>query len=434
VIKFIKLFILILFITNCSLDKKSGLWNKQDRVKIEEKLVSKSLFKEDKKHNKEFNTNVRVQLKSKLAKNNLEKSLVNNIGRLDFDGNLKKIAKFNFKKIDNFNKVEPEIAFEKKNIIFFDNKGSIIKFSENSKVIWKKNFYTRSEKKLKPVLNILSYKNYLIVTDNLAKYYLLDIKTGDLLWMKNNIAPFNSQIKVYKDKFFATDFENVLRCFLIKSGEEIWKFKTDTSFIKSQKKLSLVVSDEKIYFNNSIGDISAVDIESGKPIWQTPTQDSSIYESSFYLKTSELIFNNKRILFSNNKNEFYSIDSKTGTLYWKQKANSSVRPTITDNLVFTVTEEGMLIIIEEESGNIVRITDVFDIFKHRKRKNIKPVGFVVGTNNIYLTTDNGKLITIDIITGKSKSILKIDNDIISKPFIFNNNLFIVKDNAIIKLD
>ena len=38
------------------------------------------------------------------------------------------------------------------------------------------------------------------------------------------------------------------------------------------------------------------------------------------------------------------------------------------------------------------------------------------------------------LSGKSSLILKIDNDKISRPFILNKNLFIVKDNAIIKLD
>ena len=77
---------------------------------------------------------------------------------------------------------------------------------------------------------------------------------------------------------------------------------------------------------------------------------------------------------------------------------------------------------------------MFRNFKAKKRKMIKPVGFIVGINNIYLTTDNGKLLVIDIKTGKTKSTLKIDNDKISRPFILDQNLFVVKDNAIIKLD
>ena len=36
--------------------------------------------------------------------------------------------------------------------------------------------------------------------------------------------------------------------------------------------------------------------------------------------------------------------------------------------------------------------------KKKKRLRIKPVGFIVGSKNIYLTTDHGRLMIIDIIT------------------------------------
>jgi hypothetical protein len=43
------------------------------------------------------------------------------------------------------------------------------------KIIWKKNYYSKIEKKLKPILNF-SINKILIVTDNIAKYLCLDIK------------------------------------------------------------------------------------------------------------------------------------------------------------------------------------------------------------------------------------------------------------------
>ena len=135
----------------------------------------------------------------------------------------------------NFNRFEPEVVFDKNNLIFFDNKGSILKYDKNSKLIWKKNYYKRSEKKLRPLLSMAIYKNYLLVVDNLAKYYAVDVATGNLIWMKNNSAPFNSQIKVYEDRIFVTDFKNILKCFSIYDGEEIWSVRTDNSFVKSQK-------------------------------------------------------------------------------------------------------------------------------------------------------------------------------------------------------
>jgi outer membrane protein assembly factor BamB len=432
--KIIGLLLIYLLITNCSLDKKSGLWSENSKIDIEKDLIITELFEGEKTFSKEFNSNVKIKLKSSLTNNNFTNNLSNNNGRVNYKGSLENISRYKYSSIDNFDQFEPEIVFDNNNVIFFDNKASILKFDEFSKLIWKVNYYQKAEKKLKPLLTFANDQNILIVADNIAKYYALDIKTGKLLWIKNNSAPFNSQIKIYKNKFFLTDFENILRCYSIKDGKELWNVKTDTAFIKSQKKLSIIIFEEKIFFNNSIGDISSVDVNTGKLLWQIPTQDSSIYESAFQLKTSDLIVSNKSILFSNNKNEFFSIDINTGTLNWKQKINSSVRPTAIDNLVFTVSNEGFLVIIESQTGNIVRITNIFDRIKDKKRSKIIPVGFIVGEKNIYLTTNNGRLIIVDISTGKSSSILKIDNEKISRPFILNKNLFIIKDNAIIKIN
>ena len=432
--KILGLFLVFILISNCSLDKKSSLWTESKKIETVNDLVINELFQDEEAFKKEFNSNVKIQLKSNPTKNSFVNNLNNNNGRVSYNGSLKNISRFKFSTIDNFDHIEPEILFYGDNIIFFENKGSIFNFDKFSKLIWKKNFYKKFEKKAKPELFLANDKKTLIVADNLAKYYAMNIKTGELIWAKTNVAPFNSQIKIYDDKFFVTDFDNVLRCYSIKDGSELWNVKTDTAFIKSKKKLSLVILNGNIYFNNSIGDISAVDIKTGNLIWQTPTQSSLIYEDSFLLETSDLIADDDAILLSNNRNEFFSFSANTGALNWQQKINSNIRPTLIENLIFTVTIEGFLVVIDNKTGNIIRITNVFDKIKKNKRLKIKPVGFIVGTKNIYLTTDNGLLILIDISSGRSSSILKVDNEKISRPFILNKNLFIIKDNSIIKLN
>ena len=217
---------------------------------------------------------------------------------MNFNGDLKNISKFNFSKIDNFDYFEPELVFHDNSLIFFDSKGSIIKFDETSKISWKKNFYTKSEKKLKPILNFDNNQDILIVTDNISKYYALNIKTGDLIWEKYNSAPFNSQLKIYKDNFYVIDFDNVLKCFSIKNGDELWKFNTGDTFLKSEKRHSLIVGKEGVYFNNSLGDITALNIDNGYLLWQTPTRNTSIVEDAFNLKTSDIVSDQNSIIFS----------------------------------------------------------------------------------------------------------------------------------------
>ena len=433
-IKFFKLFLLLILVANCSLNPSSSLWTKNTKIQKDKTLKIQEIISKGKILENELNIDIKINIENVKSENTFLKYFNNNDGKSDYDGSLKSISRYKFSKIKNFNQYEPEIAIDKDNIIFFDNKGSILKFDNKSKLIWKKNYYSKSEKKLNPILFFSNNSNFLIITDTIAKYYALNIKSGEIVWFKNHTSTFNSQIKIFKDKFYVVDTDNVLRCFSLKDGSEIWNFKTEKSFIKSQKKISLVIKDNKIIFNNNLGDVSAVDLESGELIWQTPTHAKAIYQDVMFLKISDLIVAKNSILFSNNNNEFFSIDSDSGIMNWKQKINSSLRPTFIENLIFTITNEGYFVVIDNDTGNLIRSTNILKNIKKKKREKIKPVGFVVGKKNIYLTADNGRLFIIDILSGNTKSIMKIDNEKISRPIVLEQNLFIIKDNSIIKLN
>ena len=144
-------------------------------------------------------------------------------------------------------------------LIFFDKKGNILRFNDNQKIIWKKNYYSKTEKKLNPKLSFSIKDKNLIVADNIAKIFLINSISGDLIWSKKSDYPFNSQIKIYKDRFFVIDYKNILRCFYLKDGSECWNVQTEESFTISNSKYSLIIVNNLVIFNNSIGDITAVD-------------------------------------------------------------------------------------------------------------------------------------------------------------------------------
>ena len=57
-------------------------------------------------------------------------------------------SSWNLNRIENFSGFEPEILVDKENLYFFDNKGSILKFNKNSKLQWKKNYYSKKTRSL----------------------------------------------------------------------------------------------------------------------------------------------------------------------------------------------------------------------------------------------------------------------------------------------
>ena len=420
----------LIFLNQCSFNENSRIWKDKEN-KLETQKNIKKVFVEDKKITTEFNQELKLDL-SKIKFNDKITEDKNNYGSQNYEGLINKIGNYKFSKFEDINQLNLKPIFLDDGLIFFDKKGSIIRYNDKSKILWKKNHYSKSEKKLRPKLDFVQDGENLLITDSIAKYYSVNINSGELNWSKNNIYPFNSDIKKYKNKFFVIDYNNTLRCFNVNDGNECWNLKTEDSFTISSSKFSLIVINDKVIFSNSIGDITAVDIETGVIIWQLPTQSSSIINETYNFKISKLVSDGNSIIFSNNKNEFHSIDVKTGTINWINEINSNITPIITGNLIFTVSNEGYLIVIEKNKGNIIRVTDLFNNYKLKKRKNIKPVGFVIGKTNLYLTNTDGKMIVADLSFGNIKKIEKISGDFISRPFIFNQNLFVIRNGSIIQ--
>ena len=424
------LVIFFIFLIGCSIDNKSGIWSKNEKIKSANQYKD-IIFEDNKEVSQELNKNIKIYIKDKYTLNNKKNYYNNNTGIKNYDGNLKQIKKIKFSKIKNFSKFKPDILYSNNgNIYFFNSKGTVIKFSKNLEVIWEKNIYSKKEKKLNPLLNLAIEKNTLILTDNLSNYYALNILNGDLLWRKTNSAAFNSEIKIAENKIFTVDYDNILKCFSIENGNLLWEYQTENTLIKSTKKTSLVLNENKVIFLNHTGDLNTLD-QNGNLIWQTPTSKSIIYEDSFTNIYSDIVLDNNTIYFSNNKNEFFAISLDTGSVKWRKKINSSIRPTITKDLIITIADNGFLIILDKKNGKLVRSTNIKTKIKNKKWDDLVNNGFLVGKNKIYLST-NGKLNIIDLSDGLSKKIVDLDKKFIARPYIYEKSMYILSSNQIIK--
>ena len=429
-IRIIILILSILFLNNCSFSEKKSIW-KDKEPEIEKDI--KKIFSEDKKISTEFNQKLKIDL-TNIKINNKIIDNKNNYGPQNYTGQINKVAQYKFSKLENIKQLNFKPIFLNDGLVFFDKKGSIIRFNEDQKILWKRNHYSKAEKKLNPKLSFVLDGDNLIVADNIAKYYSVNLNTGELNWTKSNTYPFNSEIKKLKNKIFVIDYKNTLRCYIINDGSECWNLKTEDSFTLSDSKFSLIIVDNIVIFNNSVGDITAVNIETGFIAWQLPTQNSNIINETYSFKISKLVSDGNSIFFSNNKNEFYSLDAKTGTTKWVNNINSNLTPVISGDLIFTVSSDGYLHIIDKNFGNIIRITDIYKNYKLKERKKINPVGFALGNKELYLTNSDGKMIVVNLELGSVINTVKVAGDFISKPFIFNQSLFIIKKGSIIKFN
>ena len=424
------LYIVFVFIFGCSLNPNSSFWTKTEKLKTDQ-AITKLLFEDVKPNEKEFNPNLKVNL-PKINTKNINYNY-NNDGFTSEKIIGNNFSKFKFSKIDNFSGFEPEILFDNQNLFFFDNKGSVIKFDKDSKVEWKKNYYSKSDKRNNPILFLASEKNNLFVADTNANYYLLNKENGNLKWKKKHTSSFNSQIKIKNDKILVVDMENNLRCFSMKNGEILWTVPTQLTIVRSQKKQSLVIVSNLVIFSNSIGDLTAVDLNTGELVWQTPTQALGLTKN-ITLRNSDVVSDGNLVFMSSNKNQFVAMNIKTGIIRWKQEINSELRPVVVSNYIVTISNEGLMVLLNKTDGNILRINNILKNIKKKRRENYRPTGFIISDDKVYVSTRNGRIFIINFSDNSLQKVLKLDKEKLQRPVYFNRELYIAKDNSIIRIN
>ena len=132
-IRIFKLILLLILISGCSFKDTTGYWTNEKELSKSESNF-KPLFENNERLLKEFNTNYKIKLDDSLIGSIQYNTLDNNDGYVKYNGNLEKISKYNFSKISDYNKFEPDLIFHNNGIIFFDNKGNILSFDNKSKL------------------------------------------------------------------------------------------------------------------------------------------------------------------------------------------------------------------------------------------------------------------------------------------------------------
>lgn len=168
------LLLLLIIIQGCSIDTKTGLWDK--RKETEKNSKEQELFSSENKEVGEFNPFVKIKLNETFINKVFHNNVTNNIGMQNYDGLFHGKSKFKFSKIKSFSPLNDNLITTKNNnLIIFDGEGSIIKLDQNLNKIWKKNFYSKKEKNKLISIGRLTYqKNFELMIkgfSRIKKYY-----------------------------------------------------------------------------------------------------------------------------------------------------------------------------------------------------------------------------------------------------------------------
>ena len=201
--KNIFLFFFIIFISSCSFDNKTGIWNDQKNITITENFSELKSLEVNKKND----------LKKSIAEKDslLLSSLKKNKNWSDpFLNNLNNTSNIYFTENEIYNlsnkiikkKIKKNLLLHENRFVFNDEKGIIYIYSRDTQNISKYNFYKKKIRNFNIELFYTVYKNKIIVSDNLGYVYCINLKTSKLVWAEFFKFLLTQTLKSHQTKYF----------------------------------------------------------------------------------------------------------------------------------------------------------------------------------------------------------------------------------------
>jgi outer membrane protein assembly factor BamB len=430
--------ICIFLLSGCSFDNKTGIWDDGEKKRVSklkdeqsQKEIIKIYSTED-VFSEEIIAKKSIKLKtpkkiSSWPMNGL--NVQNSLGNIYLSG-----TKFNFlkKKIgrDKFSisDVTTSLLVHNKNIFLSDDTGTIYYVSSNGKVLWKKNIYKKVYKSIYKRLSLSIYENNIYISDNIGFIYSININTGTLVWIKNHGIPIKSNLKIFDNKIFLINQDNRILCLDTAEGSILWSVRSISSFIKSQQFLSSAISKEgDLLVLLSSGDLIKIETTRGILDWSLNITSSMYAHDTDFFASSEIVIDKQNVIFAGS-GSIFSFDILNGFLNWKLNISSKIIPIVDGDNVFLISDNGYFLNVNKTSGEIVWSTHIFNILKKKKRKT-KTSGVVMGSNKIYVTTENGYIIICSALSGKVESFINVGSGITTSPIISDGSLYVLTNKS-----
>jgi len=426
-------FIFLLFA--CSFHSQSDFWtkhktlDKQDELKT---LGKTTLYSSTgKKKFKEISSTQEISIDAPINNTNWSMPSLNNsnlIKNLKFEGDLnfffkRKIGK-NRKKL--LNTYSSPIHFQN-NILFSDNNGSIFNLTDEGELIWHSNIYKTKDKKIykriHKKISYLFYEGNIYCADNLGNLYSLDSESGEIVWIKNYGKFFNSKIKIINNKIVLVDQDDGFLLINLEDGSLDWSLESQVSLLKSGFLNSVVATGgNSIAYTTSSGNIVNIDTKNKNVLWTISTVRLLKGEREDFLKNSDLVVENE-ILYYSNIYRSIAINLINGTGIWQKNFGTYIRPVISGKYIFIQNEVGHLLCLDKNTGKTIWSKNLFKNFGKRKLKKMQTTGLIMGSGNLYSTTNNGYIIVVSGRTGEIKKLFKISESFLTDLIISENKLF-----------
>jgi outer membrane protein assembly factor BamB len=276
------------------------------------------------------------------------------------------------------------------------------------------------------------WKGRLYVSSGYARVLALDPKNGKVIWKTGVGAPVRSAPTVADGRVYVVTVDNELIALAADDGRRLWSHSGIPETATLIGSDSPAVEGEVVVVGYSSGEIEALTVENGRPLWSDNLASVSPVDAVSALADirGRPVIDRGRVFAISHAGQMAAIDLRDGERVWEQDIGSSHGPWVAGDFVYVLSNNNELVCLTRDYGKVRWLRQLPSYEDEKKKEDpIEWAGPVLGGNRLIVLSSDGWALSVSPYTGEPLGRQQIPGDAYIDPIIANNTLYILTDNA-----
>jgi outer membrane protein assembly factor BamB len=276
------------------------------------------------------------------------------------------------------------------------------------------------------------WNDRLYVSTGYAQVFALDPADGRVIWKTAVGAPVRSGPTVADGRIFVVTVDNELVVLATDDGRRLWNHNGIPETASLLGSASPAVDGEVVVAAYSSGEIYALAIENGRPLWSDNFSNTRSVnaESSLADIRGRPVLDRGRVFAASHSGRLGAIDLRSGERAWEQDFGSTHTPWVAGDYVYVLSNDNELVCLTRNDGKTRWVRQLPSYENEKKKKNpMIWAGPVLGGDRLIVLSSVGDAISISPYTGEPLGREEMSAGGYLEPAIADNSLYVLTDDA-----
>jgi len=276
------------------------------------------------------------------------------------------------------------------------------------------------------------WNDRLYASTGYAQVLALDPADGKVIWRSNVGAPVRSAPTVSDGRVFVVTVENELAVLAADDGRRLWVHNGIPETASLLGSASPAVEGEVVVVAYSSGELYALTVETGRPLWSDSLAATRSVDAVSALADIRgwPVIDRGRVFAASHSGRMAAIDLRTGERAWEQELGSTHSLWVAGDYVYVLSTDNELVCLTRNEGKVrwVRVLPSYQDDKKRKDP-MTWAGPVLGGDRLIVLSSDGGAISISPYTGDPLGREAMSAGGYFAPVIADNSLYVQTDDA-----